>query len=92
MITIESDIPPPVRLNLSDIIRGLEVDQSAYFPPEAASIDSVRSIVTKVKGEFEGARAYVTAREADGVRVWRIPLGEVSQARGRTDGSSEAAQ
>jgi hypothetical protein len=70
MIKIEDGVPPPVRHNLSDVIRELEVDQSAYFPLEVATVDTVRATVTRIKGLFEG-RDYITAKADQGVRVWR---------------------
>jgi hypothetical protein len=71
MITIENGVPPPVKFNLAGIIRDLEVDQSAFIPPDTASIDTVRSTVTRVKSEYEGQRDYITAKSGGGVRVWR---------------------
>lgn len=91
MIAISDDIPAPTRHNLAGVIKSLEIGQSAYFPTDIATVASVRATVTRIKAESEGSKDYVTARDGDGVRVWRtepIDLKPAPDAPTR----SEAAQ
>ena len=63
--------PPPKPGAISDKIRGIPANKSLYVPPDEATPDSVRTLVSRVSVEFGGKRAYQTARERDGIRIWR---------------------
>ena len=67
----EAGVKLPTRTGgVSEKIRQMPVNRSLYVPAKEATPSSVRTLVTRVSMEFKG-RAYQTARERDGVRIWR---------------------
>jgi hypothetical protein len=69
---IETNIPAPrPKGEIIDILRELEPNQSVRFPAHFSPPESVRTTVSRLRSEFNGSRAFVTATEGDGVRVWR---------------------
>lgn len=66
MIRVVKGIPPPV--SVSDELRAMARGDCLDL---SSSAKSVRSIVSRIKGEFEGARDYKTQVVGKRVRVWR---------------------
>lgn len=62
----DTNILPPV--SLSDQVRDLELGHSRLFK---ADPQVIRTIVSRVRSEYRGRRAFQTAKEKDGLRVWR---------------------
>jgi len=65
----DTHIPPP--LSASDIIRDLSPNESVRIDAKTATPETVRSLVSRIRAEFKGKRAFVTAKEKTGVRIWR---------------------
>lgn len=57
---------PPA--SFSDRVRGMEVNDCFRVP---GSAQSVRTIVSRIRAEFEGHRGYKTRTVGASVRVWR---------------------
>ena len=71
-LLIERGIPRPNRLKfISESVRKLKIDESVLITD--AALGSVKSIVSRMRSEFEGRRRFATAKDGHGVRVWRLP-------------------
>lgn len=67
----DANIPPPPKpLAISDLIRGLPPKRSVFIASDDAPPQSVRTIVSRVRSEYK-SRHFQTAKENDGIRVWR---------------------
>lgn len=75
----DTHVPPPrPHGQISELIRGLSVGESVYLEEQP---DSVRSVIARLKAvEFGGSRAFSTAKEGSGIRVWRIKPDASQQA------------
>lgn len=65
----DTHIPPPV--TVSSILREIGPKQSVRIDAKMADAETVRSLVSRIRAEFEGKRVFVTAKEKAGIRVWR---------------------
>lgn len=71
-MTYDAHIKPPLRRGIvSDKIEGIPANKSLYVPRDEATPDSVRTLVSRISAKFGGKRAYQTAKERDGIRIWR---------------------
>jgi hypothetical protein len=67
----DNDIPPPIRPEVTGVLRRLKPGQSWLFMNLNPA--SVQAIVTRVAKEFSGKRKFTTAKQPDGnLRVWRL--------------------
>jgi hypothetical protein len=70
-MTYDAHIKPPTKPGaLSDKLRGIPKGKSLYVPATEAPPTSIRTLVSRIAAKF-GDRAYQTARERGGIRVWR---------------------
>lgn len=68
----DSHVKIPSRTGgVSDKIRMMPINRSLYVPAKEAKPSAVRTLVSRVSMEFGGKRSYQTAKERDGVRIWR---------------------
>ena len=72
----QRNIPLPPRARqprkfIAEAIRALKAGESILV--NDAAIGSVKSIVSRMRVEFEGRRRFATAKDGHGVRVWRLP-------------------
>lgn len=65
----DRNIPPPKRPRISANIRRLKKGESWFF--EGCSPGSVQAVVTRIKGQYNGARDYTSEWQGNGLRVWR---------------------
>lgn len=63
-------VPPPNRTRYSQLIRAMAARSDIYFP--SCSSDSLKTTVSRIRKEYKGKRDYTSAKERDGVRVWRL--------------------
>ena len=71
MMKADTDIPPPIRPQVSSVLRTLKPGESWLF--KNLNPSSVQAIVTRISKEFDGKRRFTSERQADGnVRVWRL--------------------
>jgi len=64
-------LPGPRTGGVSDWIRNIPANRSLFVSPKDAAPSSVRTLVARVSAEFKGKRQYQTAKEGNGVRIWR---------------------
>lgn len=60
-------VPPPARPRYTERLQKMSPRTDIFFPH--ASIASVKSIASRLS---TNKRKYITRRQGDGVRVWRI--------------------
>ncbi len=73
--TYEANVKLPTHGNkggVSDWVRNIPANRSLFVSPKDAVPSSVRTIVARISAEFKGKRSFQTAKEGNGIRVWRI--------------------
>lgn len=70
-ITFERNVPLPVRGSFRGALRALEASDSIFVAK--GNYDSLKSMVSQIKAEFEGKRRFTTSKVDGGVRIWRLP-------------------
>lgn len=64
------DTAKPLPVTLTDMILDMPNKKSVWFSPQDATPETVRTIVWRVRSKYK-TRRYQTAKERDGIRVWR---------------------
>lgn len=73
LMNYDANIKPPSRTGgVSDWIRNIPANRSLFVASRDARPHSVRTLVARISAEFKGKRAFQTAKEGSGIRVWRI--------------------